>query len=177
MYINYYLYSSGRRRTLQVARATPNKTKRCLPGRHLMRLSTPGIMARRVYQGNPRRSSGWGFSLISPPRKSCCLLKKNKTIWIFICYVSFGPYSFYCNVFGLHLFVELIVFQFHPFTIDICIRFGPYSFNCSVSGLESFIKFFFQFHPFALGFYIRFGSHSFNCDVFGLESFIELICL
>jgi hypothetical protein len=79
MYINYYLYSSGRRLALQVACATPNKTKRYLPGRHLMRLSTPGIMVRRVCRGDPRKSSGWGFSLL--PFPSFLLLENHVAYW------------------------------------------------------------------------------------------------
>jgi len=39
-------------------------------------------------------------------------------------------------------------FQFHPFTIDFCIKFYPHSFNYSLSGFESFINgFFFNFIP------------------------------
>ena len=57
----------------------------------------------------------------------CKKKKKNKKVWLFV----------------LQLFDELIFFQFHPFTIDFCIKFNPYSFNYSVSGLELFIKFFF----------------------------------
>jgi hypothetical protein len=36
--------------------------------------------------------------------------KQNKEVWLFICWVKLGLYSFDCNVFGLKLSIELIFF-------------------------------------------------------------------
>jgi hypothetical protein len=59
-----------------------NRTRRLLTGWHSMCPATPGRIAMRVCRGSPRRSSRHEFfpPFLSPPRKLCCPLPKNKKV-------------------------------------------------------------------------------------------------
>jgi hypothetical protein len=44
---------------------------------------------------------------------SHCKIKKNKEIWVFICWVKWGPHYFNCNIFNLESFINFF-FNFIP---------------------------------------------------------------
>ena len=71
----------------------------------------------------------------------CQKKKKNKEVWLFVCWIKLGPHSSNYNVFGLEFFIDF--FLFHQLTFDFYIKFSCYSFNCFVFGFESFIEIFF----------------------------------
>jgi hypothetical protein len=102
---------------------------------------------------------------------------KKKKVWLFICEVKLS-FFFYCNVFSLDLFIELICFfnfiSWHLiFIYDLVLILLIEIYLV----LNHLLSYFFLFHTFTLDFCIRFYFYSFNYGVFGLESLIKLICL
>ena len=156
----------------------PNCTESCLSRRCLLHLITPITMVRRVFTVVTWKSIGHEFfpPSLSPPKKPCCPLQKKK-VWLFICEVKLS-FFFYCNVFSLDLFIELICFfnfiSWHLiFIYDLVLILLIEIYLV----LNHLLSYFFLFHTFTLDFCIRFYFYSFNYGVFGLESLIKLICL